>query len=91
MDKSLDKAVNSYKNTNWNHYEIPTWDNYSRKIWEGDNSAYWEKYAKILLAVQRAEKKVASLKKALRKTSSSSKKEKIKAKLVKAKKALKKV
>ena len=51
MDKSLDRAVNSYKDTNWGHYTIPTWDNYSRKIWEGDNSAYWEKYTKVLLAV----------------------------------------
>ena len=51
MHKSFNKAVDSYKGTNWNHYTIPSWDNYSRKIWEADNSAYWEKYAKILLAV----------------------------------------
>ena len=51
MDTSLDKAVKSYKDTNWDHYTIPSWDNYSNKIWEGDNSVYWEKYAKILLAV----------------------------------------
>ena len=51
MDKSLDRAVNSYKDTNWGHYTIPSWDNHSRQIWESDDSAYWKKYTKILLAV----------------------------------------